>query len=227
VLAHARSRLWVPSTPRDAVDSYWRTHPVRADHLARSLAAMMGSPAGWTWRLADGPRADLPVTFRTPPAPYRESAFFLGPGRCCVCGSPVFRLGWHEALGDDRRPSRVATWHSCCVVAWTLWTAPSSFARQLRARQGRRCPETGMRLLRSAEIDHRTPLFLVWQRHRHLPWPELLRFWGVPNLQVVSREAHARKCTDEMRWRAARDADVGEANRGDRVQASLCTLALL
>ena len=42
-----------------------------ADRLARALAARSQAPDGWTWRLGDR-RSDLPFTFRTPPAPYRE-----------------------------------------------------------------------------------------------------------------------------------------------------------
>jgi len=38
-LVHALSRPFLPATPRRTVDSYWRHHPVRADKLARALAA--------------------------------------------------------------------------------------------------------------------------------------------------------------------------------------------
>ena len=38
VLSHTLSRPFVPPTPRLAIDSYWRAHPIRADRLARSLA---------------------------------------------------------------------------------------------------------------------------------------------------------------------------------------------
>jgi hypothetical protein len=44
VLVHALSRPFVPATPRRAVDSYWRYHPVRADKLARALAVLSGEP---------------------------------------------------------------------------------------------------------------------------------------------------------------------------------------
>jgi hypothetical protein len=49
VLLHALSRPLIPPLPRLAIDSYWRTHPVRADRLARALAARTGAPSGWTW----------------------------------------------------------------------------------------------------------------------------------------------------------------------------------
>ena len=30
-----------------------------------------------------------------------------------------------------------------------------------------------------------------------MPWPELLAFWGMPNLRVINREAHAAKSSAE------------------------------
>jgi hypothetical protein len=202
VLAHALRKPFVPPTPRRAIESYWRHHPARADKLARALAAISGAPAGWTWRLADKARPGLPASFRAPPAPYREVAHAKGPGHCCVCGQPVFRLGWHRDLWDDRRPNRNASWHGCCIAAWNLWTAPSDHVRHLKALQRRRCRLTGERLLKDAEVDHRVPLFAVWRDRRALPWPQLLAFWGVPNLQIVNRSAHAEKCAQESGERA-------------------------
>jgi hypothetical protein len=52
VLTRALSRPFIPPTPRLAVDSYWHAHPIRADRLARSLAARTGSLNGWKWQLA-------------------------------------------------------------------------------------------------------------------------------------------------------------------------------
>ena len=46
VLARALSRPFIPPMPRLAIDGYWRAHPVRADRLARALAARSGTPAG-------------------------------------------------------------------------------------------------------------------------------------------------------------------------------------
>ena len=43
VLSRALSRPFVPPTPRLAIDSYWRAHPIRADRLARALAARSGA----------------------------------------------------------------------------------------------------------------------------------------------------------------------------------------
>src|SRR5262249_33677065 len=70
----ALRRPFIPAMPRRAVDSYWRTHPIRADRLARALAVRTGAPFGWTWRLGNAGCDDLPTSFRAPPAPFREAA---------------------------------------------------------------------------------------------------------------------------------------------------------
>jgi hypothetical protein len=189
--------------PRLAIDGYWRAHPLRADRLARALAAQSGPPAGWTWRLAADRAGDLPTSFRSPPAPYREPQFARGPGACCVCGQPVYRFGWHVDLWDTGC-NRNAQWHTACVVAWRFWHAPSDHAKLLRRVQGRRCADTGARLWKTAEVDHRVPLFRVWRDHRDAPWPSLLAFWGMPNLQVINRNAHAAKSAAEAASRRRR-----------------------
>ncbi len=166
VLSRALGCPFVPPTPRLAIDSYWRAHPIRADRLARGLAKRSGTPNGWVWRLGTDRNGGLPATFRTPPAPYRERAYARGPGFCCVCGQPVYRFGWHVDLWDAGA-NKKAVWHCACVVAWQFWNAPSSEARLLRRLQARRCGETGGRLWKSAEVDHRVPLFRVWSEYRH------------------------------------------------------------
>jgi hypothetical protein len=207
VLALALSRPFIPPTPRLAVDGYWRAHPGRADRLARMLAARSGAPDGWQWQLGSGKKDGLAATFRAPPAPYREKRFARGPGWCCVCGQPVYRFGWHADLWQ-RGPNKNASWHAGCVVAWQLWSAPADWAKPLRRLQQHKCALTGKRLMRTAEIDHRTPLFQVWRERRDEPWPMLLRYWGLPNLQVINRAVHVAKCADEAGQRARR---VGEA----------------
>jgi hypothetical protein len=201
VLIQALNRPFIPPMPRRAVDGYWRSHPVRADRLARALAGKSGTPAGWTWRLATARKVDLPATFRFPPTPFRERRFARGPGFCCICGQPVYRLGWHIDLWDEGI-NRNAIWHSACVAAWNFWSAPSDHVRLLKRIQGWRCGETCKRLYRDAEVDHRVPLFRVWQEHRNAPWPALLGFWGVANLQVINRDAHAVKSAAEANYRA-------------------------
>jgi hypothetical protein len=204
VLAHALRQALIPPTQRRAVESYWRHHPLRADRLARALARKSSNPDGWEWRLGNGTATGLPLSFRAPPAPFREKAFSRGPGLCCVCGQPIYRLGWHCDLWDDGKPNRNATWHSACVVAWKLWTAPTEHLKALKLRQQRKCAITGKRLLKTSEVDHRIPLFAVWSDHRQRPWPELLAFWGAPNLQVVNKGAHLDKCAQEASVRADR-----------------------
>ena len=103
VLIHALARPLVPPLPRLAIDSYWRSHPLRADRLARALAAKTGAPPGWTWTVSGSREPGLGTTFRAPPAPYREAQFKLGPGRCCVCGQPVYRLAGMSIFGSAVR----------------------------------------------------------------------------------------------------------------------------
>jgi hypothetical protein len=201
VLSRALGQPFIPPTPRLAIESYWRAHSVRADRLARALAARTGPPTGWTWRISQSRKTGLPVTFRTPPAPYRERAYNLGPGFCCVCGQPVYRLGWHKDLWQAG-PNKNAMWHCACVVAWEFWNAPNSEAALLRRLQGRRCGQTGGRLWKNSEVDHRLPLFQVWRDHRNAGWPKLLSYWGLPNLQVINRDIHVAKCATEARDRS-------------------------
>lgn len=202
VWRHALSLRLVPETPGRAVEAYWRAHPLRADRLARALARRSGAPLEWVWRI-DAARTDgLPGTFRTPPAPYREAAFWRGPGHCRMCGRPVFRLGWHADLWGDNRPNRRASWHAACVAAWKFWNAPSDHVAVLKRAQRGRCAASGKRLLRTAEVDHRTPLFRVWRERRGIPWPDLLAFWGAPNLQVINQSVHREKCLFEAQDRA-------------------------
>ena len=211
VLRRALGRPFIPPTPRLAIDSYWRAHPLRADRLARAHAAKSGAPAGWTWRLGGDRKSGLAASFRTPPAPYRERAFARGAGFCCVCGQPVYRFGWHADLWNAGA-NRNATWHCACVIAWQFWNAPSGEAPLLRSLQARRCAQSGGRLWRNAEIDHHVPLFRVWNERRDTLWPALLDYWGLPNLQVINRDAHAAKCADEARDRSAARALASEIN---------------
>ena len=208
VLARALGRPFIPPTPRLAIDSYWRAHPIRADRLARALAGRSGPPKGWTWRISNKRKDGLPASFRMPPAPYREPAYTLGPGFCCLCGQAIYRLGWHQDLWGTG-PNKNAGWHCACVVAWQFWNAPAGEAPILRRLQTRRCGQTGGRLWKSAEVDHRTPLFRVWSEYRDTPWPKLLDFWGLPNLQIINRDVHAAKCAVEARdRRTARAAET-------------------
>ncbi|TNC12503.1 hypothetical protein FF100_16220 [Methylobacterium terricola] len=229
VLRHALSRPLVPPTPRLAVESYWRHHILRADRLARALAARSGQPEGWTWRLGTGnpemrrpdPALDdpsgkgLPFSFRVPPAPFREAPHALGKGHCCICGQPVYRFGWHRDLWRAGAPNRNAAWHAACVAAWKFWIAPADHVKELKRRQNHRCAQSGKRLLKTAEVDHRVPLYRIWREERGRPWPELLGYWGLPNLQVVNRAIHADKCAAEAGERASVRRQAGGPEAGD------------
>ena len=96
-----------------------------------------------------------------------------------------------------------ANWHCACVIAWQFWNAPNGYCRLLRRLQGWRCGQSGRRLWKSAEVDHRVPLFRVWNEHRKTSWPDLLSYWGLPNLQVINRDVHAEKCAAEAQDRRA------------------------
>lgn len=197
-LVHALARRWIPRSARAAVDGYWRAHPLRADRLARALAGRSGAPADWRWTIPEIGRGG----FRLPPLPFRaENA--AAPGRCVVCGQAVLRYGWHEDLWGDGAPNGRAVWHACCVAAWRFWSAPHG-ARKLIARvQRHRCGLTGARLWKGAEVDHRIALHEVWRERRDEPYPQLLAYWGVGNLQVVNVAAHVEKSARESGRRAA------------------------
>jgi hypothetical protein len=202
VLQHALARPLIPPTPRLAVESYWRAHLLRADRLARALATRSGHPEGWTWRLGTVKDSGLAATFRLPPSPFREPGHARGKGHCCICGQPVYRFGWHRDLWGAGIPNKNARWHAACVTAWKLWVAPSDQVKVLKAHQRHRCAASGKRLFKTAEVDHRVPLYRVWREHRDAPWPTLLSFWGAPNLQVVNRVVHVEKCGIEAGERA-------------------------
>jgi hypothetical protein len=205
VLARALGRPFIPPTPRLAIESesYWAAHPLRADRWRAP------------WPVAQALRkvglgalvTVLEANYRAPsgrPTPYRERRYCLGPGFCCVCGPPVYKLGWHRDLWSAGL-NKNAVWHCACVAAWQFWNAPNSEVGILRRLQRRRCGQTGGRLWKDAEIDHRVALFRVWRDHRDQEWSKLLGYWGLPNLQVINREVHVVKCALEARYRMSAD----------------------
>jgi hypothetical protein len=46
--------------------------------------------------------------------------------------------------------------------------------------------------------------------HRDLPWPKLLDFWGMPNLQIVNRDVHIAKSVSEAAYRRSRPSALIE-----------------
>jgi hypothetical protein len=63
----------------------------------------------------------------------------------------------------------------------------------------------------------------VWKEHRHDPWPKLLYFWGLPNLQMINRDEHAAKCTIEARDRRAARSLESEVAESQSVLAAVTT----
>ena len=96
-------------------------------------------------------------------------------------------------------------------MAWKFWTAPDVHAPVLNRLQGFMCAVTGRRLPAKAEVDHRVPLFRVWRDHRAEPWPDLLRYWGLPNLQVITPGAHLAKSAAEAEGRVGQPRPARQA----------------
>src|SRR5207302_1117397 len=134
-------------------------------------------------RLASGPERACPG------APHAPSPRYF-PGRSAQSRA---RPAVHSA--DPAPRDRI-------LLASSSGAGRPACARARGALQQRRCPVTGGRLLKTAEVDHRVPLFKVWRERADHAWPALLDFWGVPNLQVINRTAHVEKCAAEAGQRA-------------------------
>jgi hypothetical protein len=114
VLVHALSRPFLPATPRRTVDSYWRYHPIRADKLARALAALSGAPEGWVWRVGIQKSGSL-VSFRVPPTPFRELAYSKGP-RPLLCVRAAHISGSAGIATFGATGAQIRTLHGTVVV---------------------------------------------------------------------------------------------------------------
>ena len=163
------------------------------------------------------PAEELPASARA----LSRARIARGRGYCCVCGQPVYRLGWHVDLWDTGpNPKRPGT-----RPAWSPGISGARRATRCAcsgALQERRCRESGKRLLKTAEVDHRMPLFQVWQEHRDLPWPQLLGFWGLPNLQ-----AHQpRSPCGQMRGRSRLSQPEACGHRGGLSQPGNCSFTI-
>jgi hypothetical protein len=168
------------------------------------------------------PRAGSPNCRRAP------SSSIGAPTRCAPIGLPGRspaaaarrRAGTGaRARASGRRRRRTATRalpggrgiaafaaSRCSALAGTaILPAPAARAAGSGTRPASRRGSSGTRgrrLLRGAEVDHRVPLFQVRRERQDLAWPDLLTFWGAPNLQVVNRAAHVAKCSAETAERA-------------------------
>lgn len=170
-------------------------------------------------RLRADPNAEIElinVVSRDPPLPRWER---VHANQCPVCGQPTYAGGawWPEA----GKPRHNKMWHSCCAQAFGIWKRPADAALFIAERQDGKCPESGDAIIRErthapdwrsaepyvqryhvAEVDHRTPLWRVrYEAHLHA-WPGVLTFWGLGNLQALSRRGHAGKTAREALERA-------------------------
>jgi hypothetical protein len=109
VLTHALNRPFIPPMPRRAVDAY-------CGPACEGARAQERHAGGLDMAARHGTQARSSGKFPVPPAPFREGAFARGAGYCCVCGQPVYRLGWHVDLWDEGM-NQNATWHAACVAA--------------------------------------------------------------------------------------------------------------
>ena len=205
VLVHALSRPFLPATPRRSVDcigATTRSGPTNS--LARSLplAARRKDGCGESEFRNRGHGS----VFGRPQRRFANQPIRRAPAIVVCAGSPYFGSAGIVTFGATGAQIITLTWHSCCVAAWNLWIAPSDHVRHLKVLQNRRCLATGERLIKNAEVDHRVPLFKVGRDYRDTPWPALLAFWGVPNLQVINRSAQG-KCAKEAGERRVRLAD--------------------
>ena len=149
--------------PRLAVDAYWRAHADPRRPAGPRARRQSGAPAGWTWRVGG---KGLPASFRAAARAVSRAAFRRAARASAACAAS--RSTASAGIVDlwDAGPQPPGRWHTACVVAWRLWNAPSDHDRMLRRLQARRCAQTGGRLWKTAEIDHRVPLFRVWRERR-------------------------------------------------------------
>ena len=168
VLTHALERRFTPPMPRLAINSYWRAHPVRADRLARALAARSG-PAGWTWRLADEKPARVKRRGRKADERSRigwRRAFAYRPR---PIGSAALRGGQAFAASAASRSTGSAGTSTCGIAAPTAmpcgtppaWSPGTCGRRRaiMRPSSSACCngaaPRPAGRPWRIAEVDHR------------------------------------------------------------------------
>lgn len=189
----------------------------RAEATTRILCWRSGPRPDYDWRPAPRPYCIIsdrreysggaPMrTHRNPPLPFHADP--SRPGWCRICGQPINeRGGWRMSF---RRPqSTRLTWHPVCTTTYFLWAQTSNYAAMVAFRQGGLCALTGEPIgppakeyVTNIEVDHVVPLFRVARDHADLPWCEMIRFWGLSNLQALSRAGHLQKCAEEARERS-------------------------
>ena len=192
VPVHALSRPFLPATPRRTVDSYWRYHPIRADKLARALAALTRAPEGWGGESESRNRGHW-LVFGYHQPHFANRPIRRAPAIAVCAGSPYFGSAGIATFGGPAPKSEryMAQLLRCGLelmdCAERSCPAPEGSSEAPLSRNRRTT-------FKNAEADHHVPLFKVWHDYRDRPWPALLAFWGVPNLQVINRSAHVEKC---------------------------------
>lgn len=147
---------------------------------------------------------------------------------CPVCTGPTFHDGdWRF---EAAAPRWNRSWHAPCLHTSFVWTRYADYAGFLARRQGGVCPETGEAILTDGphgyvkggvEVDHIVPLWKVRLEGGKHPWPGVLRFWGLRNLQALSSVGHKRKTKREAAERAKcrLTADLFEGTDNGKAQA--------
>ena len=195
VLTHATARRWTPPTPRLAVDSYWRAHPLRADRLARALAARSGTPAGWQWRLqADGGK-DLPATFgprRRPTA--RSDSRGARDIAACVASRCSGWAGMSTSGATARTGTPSGTRPASPLAALERAERPRQAAAKIAGPEMRHEWRASVEDLRGRPPHPAVPRLARASRPGLAPTPQFL---GAANLQVINRDAHVEKSAAE------------------------------
>ncbi len=167
----------------------------------------------------------IPMWSRCPPLPplwmlygnKRENH----PGNCCpVCRCSTYQGGdWRASAG---KPRWNKTWHAPCLHAHLVWTRTPDYARVIAEQQGGVCALSGESIMRDGhlrgqvEVDHLVPLWRVRHDAAQYRWPDVLRFWGLGNLQALSAAGHRIKTAREAAERAA-------LNRRPLTPSEICT----
>lgn len=150
---------------------------------------------------------------RRPPLPGLSRIFGghkrIPSNHCPVCGHECFEGGdWRESAG---RPRWNKSWHDCCLAAHNTWTRYADLAFRLAVKQGGRCPISRERILSQCgtyhlpgvQVDHIVPLWRIAVDAHLYQWPDVLRFWGLGNLQALSASGHRAKNAKEAKERAS------------------------
>lgn len=207
------------------INKFFGRHPILAERACIALCRLVAprvEDVDWrefniktkiNWRSKDRETVQVEA-IREPPIPQRwrlfgENQKLWPKNHCPVCAQPTYQGGdWRKPAGEPRWNK---TWHACCYRAHGVWRDPVWVGRWLARRQGGVCPITMEPILSSehgyvlggVQIDHVVPLWRVRRLGDQHVWPDVLRFWGLGNLQALSDRGHKIKTAQEARQRAA------------------------